>query len=162
ACVGATQGAVRSRRGDSQPQSRSGPGVRRETARETGPGEAGRGRLPGARQEVRRTWFGLVLFACTFVVLAFLTLPVIAIFTHVSPVTLVSQFSNPVVVHALVVSAKTTIAAQLLILFLGTPAAWLLASRRFPARPLLITIVELPLVLPPAVAGIGLLVAFGR
>ncbi len=106
--------------------------------------------------------FAAGLFAATFVVLAFLALPVIAIFTHVSPETLVSQFSNPIVVDALVVSAKTTGAAQLLVLLLGTPAAWLLASRRFRGRSLLVTIVELPLVLPPAVAGIGLLVAFGR
>jgi molybdate transport system permease protein len=37
-----------------------------------------------------------------------------------------------------------------------------LATRRFPGRALLVTLVELPLVLPPAVAGIGLLAAFGR
>ncbi len=52
--------------------------------------------------------------------------------------------------------------AQALILLFGTPTAYLLASRRFPGRLLCITLVELPLVLPPAVAGIGLLVAFGR
>ena len=47
-------------------------------------------------------------------------------------------------------------------LLLGTPTAYLLARRRFPGRALCITLVELPLVLPPAVAGIGLLAAFGR
>ena len=41
----------------------------------------------------------------------------------------------------------------------GTPTAYLLATRRFPGRSLAITLVELPLVLPPAVAGIGLLAA---
>ncbi len=44
---------------------------------------------------------------------------------------------------------------------LGTPAAWLLASRSFRGRALAITLVELPLVVPPAVAGIGLLAALG-
>ncbi len=44
----------------------------------------------------------------------------------------------------------------------GRPTAYLLATRRFPGRSLAITLVELPLVLPPAVAGIGLLAAFGR
>ena len=44
----------------------------------------------------------------------------------------------------------------------GTPTAYLLATRRFPGRALLVTLVELPIVLPPAVAGIGLIVAFGR
>ena len=52
--------------------------------------------------------------------------------------------------------------AQLLILVFGTPTAYLLATSRFPGRSVAITLVELPLVLPPAVAGIGLLVAFGH
>ena len=43
----------------------------------------------------------------------------------------------------------------------GTPAAWLLATRSFRGRELVVTLVELPLVLPPAVAGIGLLAAVG-
>ena len=47
-------------------------------------------------------------------------------------------------------------------LLFGTPTAYLLASRRFPGRQLCITFVELPLVLPPAVAGIALLATFGR
>ena len=57
---------------------------------------------------------------------------------------------------------KTSLIAQGLILLFGTPTAYLLATRRFPGRSLAITLVELPLVLPPAVAGIGLLAAFGR
>src|SRR5207244_3744492 len=68
----------------------------------------------------------------------------------------------PVVVDALLVSLKTTLLAQALVLLLGTPAAYVLATRRFRGRSLLVTLVELPLVLPPAVAGIGLLAAFGR
>ena len=63
---------------------------------------------------------------------------------------------------ALIVSFKTTLIAQALVLLFGTPTAYLLASRRFPGRSLCVTLVELPLVLPPAVAGIGLLAAFGR
>ena len=45
---------------------------------------------------------------------------------------------------------------------LGTPFAYALARSRFAGRSLVITIVEVPLVMPPAVAGLGLLVAFGR
>ena len=50
----------------------------------------------------------------------------------------------------------------MIILVIGTPAAYFLATRRFRGRPVVITLIELPLVLPPAVAGIGLLAAFGR
>jgi molybdate transport system permease protein len=86
----------------------------------------------------------------------------VAIFVHVPPSRLIEQLSNPVVTDALIVSFKTTLIAQAFILLFGTPTAYLLASRRFPGRSLCVTLVELPLVLPPAVAGIGLLAAFGR
>jgi molybdate transport system permease protein len=111
---------------------------------------------------MRRAVFFLATVAATLVALAFLVLPVVAIFTHVSPGRLLTQLSNPVVVDALLVSTKTTLLAQALVLLLGTPAAYLLATRRFRGRALVVTAVELPLVLPPAVAGIGLLVAFGQ
>ena len=70
--------------------------------------------------------------------------------------------TNPVVTDALIVSLKTVAIAQVVILGFGTPTAWFLASHRFKGRSLAVTLVELPIVLPPAVAGIGLLVAFGR
>jgi molybdate transport system permease protein len=103
-----------------------------------------------------------LFFGAAAVAFAFLALPIVAIFTRVEPGRLVRLLSNPVVTDALVVSFKTTVAAQVLILLFGTPAAYLIASRRFRGRTLLVTLVELPLVLPPAVAGIGLLAAFGR
>ena len=107
---------------------------------------------------IRRT----AVFLATFVALAFLALPLIAIFARVPPGRLVAQLSNPLVTDALVVSLKTTVIAQALVLLFGTPAAYMLARRRFPGRSVLVTLVELPLVLPPAVAGIGLLATFGR
>jgi molybdate transport system permease protein len=111
---------------------------------------------------IRRALAAAVVFAASFTALAFLALPIVAIFAHVSPDRLAAQLSNPVVTDALVVSLKTTLIAQALILVLGTPTAYVLASRRFHGRSALVTLVELPLVLPPAVAGIGLLAAFGR
>ena len=109
-----------------------------------------------------RALFLGALVAASLAVLAFLVLPVVAIFAHVSPVTLAHQLGSPVVDDALRVSAITTAEAQALVLLLGTPAAYLIARRRFRGRALVVTAIELPLVLPPAVAGIGLLVAFGR
>ncbi|HZC29875.1 MAG TPA: ABC transporter permease [Gaiellaceae bacterium] len=103
----------------------------------------------------------LVVLA-TLVAFAFLLLPIVAIFAHTSPGKLAGQLSNPVVTDAFIVSLKTSVIAQLLIVLFGTPAAFVLASRRFRGHSLAVTLVELPLVLPPAVAGIGLLAAFGR
>jgi molybdate transport system permease protein len=100
--------------------------------------------------------------AAAAVALAFLVLPVVAIFLRVPPGRLLHLLTQPIVTDALVVSLKTSVIAQALILVFGTPLAWLLASRAFRGRGLAITLVELPLVLPPAVAGLGLLAAFGR
>jgi molybdate transport system permease protein len=110
----------------------------------------------------RETLLVVAYVAAAVVTLAFLALPIVAVFAHTSSGELVDQLSNPVVKDAFVVSLKTSALAQLLIVLFGTPTAFLLASRRFRGHSLAITLVELPLVLPPAVAGIGLLAAFGR
>jgi molybdate transport system permease protein len=109
----------------------------------------------------RKIGFGLFV-AIAVLTLAFLTLPIVGIFVHTTPGKVLDQFSNPVVRDALVVTLKTSLIAQALILLFGTPTAYLLATRRFPGHSVAITLVELPLVLPPAVAGIGLLTALGR
>jgi len=104
---------------------------------------------------VKRTLLATLALAAAAVALAFL-------FLRVPPGKLLHQLTSPVVTDALIVSAKTSLIAQALILLFGTPLAYLVASRRFRGRALVVTLIELPLVLPPAVAGIGLLALFGR
>ena len=106
--------------------------------------------------------FTVALWLATGLALAFLVVPVVAIFLRVPPGGLVDALGSDVARDALRVTFQTTLAAQAVILLVGTPAAYLLATRRFRGRSLVITLVELPLVLPPAVAGVGLLAAFGR
>jgi len=105
--------------------------------------------------------FSIALVGALAVVLAFLTLPLVAIFVDAGPGELLSSLDDPTAVDALVLSLQTTAIALAVIVAVGTPAAWLLATRRFRGRSLAITLVELPLVVPPAVAGIGLLAAVG-
>jgi molybdate transport system permease protein len=93
--------------------------------------------------------------------LAFLVLPVLAIFLDTSPVELAKSLGEEGALDALRLSLVCSVAAVAIIVLVGTPAAWLLATRRFPGRSVVITLIELPLVLPPAVAGIGLLAALG-
>ena len=106
-------------------------------------------------------WFTAVLVAALGVAMVFLTLPLVAIFVDVGPGELLSSLDDPGALDALRLSLETTAMALALIVTVGTPAAWLLATRSFRGRSLAITLVELPLVVPPAVAGIGLLAAFG-
>ena len=93
----------------------------------------------------------------------FVGLPIAAIFGRVLPGGLLpSALGRPVVLDALRLSGLTTLVTLALSLLLGTPIAYLLARRRFPGHAFLESLVELPMVLPPAVAGVGLLLAFGR
>ena len=95
------------------------------------------------------------------IVIAFLALPIIALFTEFPLGDVPDLLRDPFVQDALEVTVRTNAIANALIIGLGTPTAYLIAMRRFPGRALVVTLIELPLVLPPAVAGIALLSAFG-
>lgn len=101
------------------------------------------------------------LIVALAVVLAFLTLPLVAIFLDVGPGDLLGSLDDPGSVDALLLSLEVTALALAAIVLLGTPAAWFLATRSFRGRSVAVSLIELPLVVPPAVAGIGLLAALG-
>jgi molybdate transport system permease protein len=105
--------------------------------------------------------FTALLALCAGITVAFLAIPIVALFTQVPLGDVPELLGRPEVRDALAVTARTNAIANALILAFGTPTAWLVARRRFPGRALLVTLIELPLVLPPAVAGIGLLAAVG-
>jgi molybdate transport system permease protein len=107
-------------------------------------------------------WVALSFGAAVAALLAFILVPVVAILIRVPPGTLVAQIHSPVALDALSVSLRATLIALGVILLFGTPTAYALATRPRRQSVLLTTILELPLVLPPPVAGLGLLVAFGR
>jgi molybdate transport system permease protein len=119
-------------------------------------------RVPSAAGRVVDATFGTALVAATGAVLVFLLLPIVAVFLRVPPGELVSALGTSAARDALRVTAETNAVALALILLFGTPAAYWISARRGAWRDSLVTCIELPLVLPPAVAGIGLLVAFGR
>jgi molybdate transport system permease protein len=106
--------------------------------------------------------FSILLAVALAVAVAFLALPVLAIFLRVPPGELLAQLGEERARDALLVSLKTSMLAHVLILGVGTPAAYGLARGTFRGRSLVLSLLELPLVLPPAVAGLGLLAAFGR
>lgn len=108
-----------------------------------------------------RAWFTALLALAVGVVVAFLAIPLVALFTEVPLRRIPSLLDDQVVRDALTVTLRANLVANVLILAIGTPAAYFLATRRFRGRALVVTLIELPLVLPPAVAGIAMLAAFG-
>lgn len=104
-------------------------------------------------------------FAATLLVgfvAMFFALPIIAIVARSSSATFAAIAADPSVLAAVRVSVTTSLTAHFVVLALGTPIAYLLSRHRFPGHALLVGFLELPIVLPPAVAGVGLLAAFGR
>jgi molybdate transport system permease protein len=109
----------------------------------------------------RGSWFSAFAVLAVLAALAFLLIPVIAVFANVAPAQLLDALGEESARDALLLSLRTSLLALVVIILIGTPAAYLLARREFPGRPLVLTAIELPLVMPPAVAGIALLAAFG-
>ncbi len=70
--------------------------------------------------------------------------------------------TSPVAIDALLLSVRTTGLTMMIILVVGTPAAFVLSRAEFPGKRLVNTLVDIPAVLPPSAAGIALLLAFGR
>jgi molybdate transport system permease protein len=105
--------------------------------------------------------FTIASFLALAVLLAFLVLPIVAIFTHTGPARLIDALGDHSAREALRLSLETSAIAMVLIVAVGTPAAYLLATRDFRGRAATLTLIELPLIVPPAVAGLALLAAFG-
>jgi molybdate transport system permease protein len=109
----------------------------------------------------RRSTFFLLAALAVLLTLAFLLAPVVAVFSYAGPGHLIDALGDEAAREALLLSLRTTLIALAIVVLVGTPAAYLLASREFRGRSLVLTAIELPLVMPPAVAGIALLAAFG-
>src|SRR5580765_4444713 len=106
--------------------------------------------------------FQLLAWAAAGLLLLFLSLPFLAVLLRASPREVLGHLTDARVLDALRLSLVSGLAATLLIVMLGTPTAYLLATRRFPGKVVIETLIDLPLVLPPTVAGFALLMAFGR
>src|SRR5579875_785776 len=106
---------------------------------------------------------GVLLWAAVLPPVLFLVLPLLVLLGRTAATGgLLGYLASPVVVAALRLSLLTTGATLLVTLLLGTPVAYLLARYRFPGRAVLDTLLDLPMVLPPAVAGLALLMTLGR
>jgi molybdate transport system permease protein len=94
--------------------------------------------------------------------LAFLSIPLVALFLRASPSSLLFHLQQPQVLQAISVSLTTTLFSTVLIIVFGTPIAFFRARQTLPLPWVIDLLIDLPTVLPPAVAGVALLVTFGR
>lgn len=120
-----------------------------------------RGAAPTWGPQRRLPHPGIVVLAAAALVL--LALPVVALLLRaVASGALTSALAGRAVLDALLLSLGTTIVSIALVVVLGTPLAFVLARTRFRGKALAEALVDLPIVLPPSVAGLALLFAYGR
>lgn len=94
--------------------------------------------------------------------LLFLAIPILALFVRSSVPDIIRNLDERQVSQAISLSLATSMSTTMLTLLFGTPVAYLLATRHFRGYRVVDTLIDLPTVLPPSVAGVALLMAFGR
>jgi molybdate transport system permease protein len=90
----------------------------------------------------------------------FIALPLAAVFLRLNPNQISNQLQNAQIINAIKLSLFTSAVATLIAFVLAVPTAYFMATRKFPGKAIIDTIIDLPIVLPPAVAGVALLYAF--
>lgn len=108
---------------------------------------------PGARRALQ---------VLSLPLLFFFGLPLLALFWRATPVALMANLQAVQVQQAILLSIGTTLTSTLVTVLFGTPLAYALARQAFARQRWIDTLIDLPTVLPPAVAGVALLMAFGR
>jgi molybdate transport system permease protein len=122
-----------------------------------------RGRATPSARDAGRTDPGRPVVVLGAIAILLLGLPIAVLVARaVTDGSLVAALQMGVVIEALLLSLATTSVSLVLTVLIGTPLAYLLARRRFRGQLLLETIIDLPIVLPPSVAGLALLLVFGR
>ena len=94
--------------------------------------------------------------------LLFFLLPVVALLWRTPLQGVWNNLSKPQVYQAITLSLTTSAVTAFITIIFGTPVAFLMARRSFPFKRAVDTLIDLPTMMPPAVAGVAMLMAFGR
>lgn len=113
-------------------------------------------------KQVRRTGLTLLLILLLALFLLFVTVPIASLFLRITPEAFFRSLAEPVVLDALALSLLTATVSTVIVILFGTPLSYINARVEYRGKELVDTLTDLPIVLPPAVAGIALLMAFGR
>ena len=105
---------------------------------------------------------GWVFIVPSLLLAALFGVPIVALAVRAAGSDFFASISSPSALAALRLSMVTSLLSLAVTLIFGTALAYLLARQKFPLKPWLETLIDLPIVLPPSVAGLSLLMAFGR
>ena len=111
-------------------------------------------RLNEAKFRIVTVSFGLVLAV-------FILALLIGVVTHTTPEALLESLLSSEILFAIRLSLITSVTSTLICIIVSVPAAYALARYNFRGKNILNTVLDMPLALPPLVAGVGLLILFG-
>jgi molybdate transport system permease protein len=112
------------------------------------------GRISASKLKIVTLGFGVVLAG-------FILALLVCVVTHTTPQALVNSLASEEIQFAIRMSLATSVISTILCILVSVPAAYGLARYRFPGSSLLNTLLDIPLALPPLVAGVALLIFFG-
>lgn len=107
-------------------------------------------------------WIGWVTAVLAGIMAFFLIIPLVGLVWRALTLPGTAVLNGSSIGAAIFLSLSTTAVSVLLIILLGTPLAYYLARQPLRFKRLLTVFIELPIVMPPVVAGLGLLAIFGR
>jgi len=110
------------------------------------------------REIAVKTGLGLLLILA----MSFIALPIMALFLKSPLDTILRSLHDPMVMDALCLSLMTSTITTIMVVIMGTPIAYVSARFNYFGKELADSLIDLPVIMPPAVAGIALLMAFGR
>lgn len=113
-------------------------------------------------KKLKRQGILFLVFLLLALFLTFIILPVASLFLRITPEGFIEALQSPVVLDALILSLFTATISTVIVILLGTPLSYINARRNYRGKEIVDTLTDLPIVLPPAVAGLALLMAFGR
>ena len=118
--------------------------------------------MPVVSSEMGRetNWSAVLLWSCLALLVLFIIIPIASVFFAIPGTDLVAQVTNGDTVNAIRLSLVTSTVSLFVMMAIGIPSARVLARSRMRGKSVVDTIIDLPIVLPPAVAGLALLLAF--
>jgi molybdate transport system permease protein len=113
-------------------------------------------------KKLKRNSLLLIVYLSFGALIAFISVTIAALFFKISLDSFIQSLTTDVVREAVKLSLLTSVSAVVIVIIFGTCVAYINARRQYKGKQLIDTLIDLPVVLPPAVAGLGLLLAFGR
>jgi molybdate transport system permease protein len=114
--------------------------------------------IPGAKEGAIKVGLAILILLAA----AFIALPVVSLFIKSLSGSSFRSLLDPMVIDALKLSLLTSALTAAIVIIVGTPISYVNARFKYPGKDIVDSLIDLPVIMPPAVAGIALLMAFGR